>query len=182
MRKGSHHSKEAIEKNKKAHTGIVPSEVTREKLRQIGFKRKQTEVTKEKCRISKLGNHYKLGYKCSEDTRRRMAEIRRGPKSHLWKGGIYSKNEAARRNIEVRLWREAVFARDNWVCQKCEVKGGTLNAHHVKNFSQYPDLRISIGNGITFCKECHKEFHKIYTKKNNTKEQLIEFGVLSMDT
>ena len=180
MRKGSHHSKEAIEKNKKAHLGKVTSNATKKKLRQAGLGKKHTEASLKKMRECKLGNHYKLGYKCSEKTRIKMAEVRKGSKSHLWKGGIYPENEAARRNIEVRLWRESVFARDNWTCQKCSNRGGRLNAHHIRNFAECPEIRTSIGNGITFCKDCHEEFHKIYTKRNNTKEQLIEFGVLSI--
>jgi len=30
-------------------------------------------------------------------------------------------------------------------------------------------------NGIILCKKCHKEFHKIYSRKDNTQEQLIKF-------
>jgi len=35
--------------------------------------------------------------------------------------------------------------------------------------------RTSIDNGITLSKEVHKEFHKRYGIKNNTREQLEEF-------
>ena len=35
--------------------------------------------------------------------------------------------------------------------------------------------RFAIDNGITLLEEVHKEFHKIYDKKNNTREQLKEF-------
>ena len=50
-----------------------------------------------------------------------------------------------------------------------------MEAHHVKSWAEYPKLRYQMNNGITFCKECHKEFHKIYGRKNNTREQLEEF-------
>ena len=75
----------------------------------------------------------------------------------------------------MRLWREAVFARDNWTCQKCQIKGGKLHPHHVRNFSEIIELRTSIENGITFCEKCHKIFHKIYGVRNNTLEQVKEF-------
>ena len=73
------------------------------------------------------------------------------------------------------MWREAVFARDNWTCQKTSVKGRELNSHHIKNFAQYPELRFAIDNGITLSKKAHIAFHKKYGKTNNTIEQINEF-------
>jgi len=77
--------------------------------------------------------------------------------------------------IDFRLWRESVFARDNFTCQKCSDRGGNLHPHHIKNFAQFQELRFAIDNGITFCKECHRIFHKKYGIKNNTQEQINEF-------
>lgn len=64
--------------------------------------------------------------------------------------------------------------RDNFTCQKCKIQGGKLEIHHINNFADFEELRTAISNGITFCKNCHKEFHKKYGIKNNTKEQLYE--------
>ena len=74
-----------------------------------------------------------------------------------WKGDVTSINRRIRTSIEYRLWREAVFARDNWTCQKCNIKGGELHAHHKKSFAEYPELRFAIDNGVTLCKPCHLE-------------------------
>jgi len=98
-----------------------------------------------------------------------------GEKSSHWKGGITPENHLIRTSIEYSLWRQAVFARDNWTCQKCKVRGVTLHSHHIKSFARFPELRFAIDNGITFCKGCHKEFHKIYGKRNNNRQQLEEF-------
>ena len=92
-----------------------------------------------------------------------------------WKGGIGSENNRIRGRIEFRLWRESVFARDNWTCQKTGVKGGKLNSNHIKNFSQYPELRFAIDNGITLSDNSHREFHKKYGTRNNTEKQIEEF-------
>jgi len=131
------------------------------------------EMSKEiKDKISKANR----GRKVSKETRRRMSESKKGEKSYLYKGGITSKNIEIRNGIEYRLWREAVFARDNWTCQKTNVKiGGDLNSHHIQNFSDFKELRFAIDNGITLSKKSHQEFHKIYGRKNNTREQLEEF-------
>jgi 5-methylcytosine-specific restriction endonuclease McrA len=102
-----------------------------------------------------------------------------GENCHFWKGGITPENIKIRMGIEFRLWRESVFARDNYTCQKCSQKGGKLNPHHIFNFSTYLDLRFAIDNGITLCKECHREFHKKYGYRNNTREQLEKFFQLN---
>ncbi len=115
------------------------------------------------------------GTKLSEETRRKIGESQRGNKSVNWKGGISPINKIIRKSIDYRLWREAVFARDNWTCQKCGQRGGELHPHHIKNFSDFPELRFAIDNGITLCKGCHREFHNKYGGRNNTERQLEEF-------
>jgi 5-methylcytosine-specific restriction endonuclease McrA len=47
----------------------------------------------------------------------------------------------------------------------CGKTGGKLHAHHIKEFSKHPELRIDVSNGITYCEECHIEFHKKWEKK-----------------
>ena len=118
---------------------------------------------------------FKKGQRISPNTEFK-SETMRGKNNPRWKGGITPKNVKIINSIQARLWREAVFARDNWTCQKCKKRGSIrLNPHHIQNFNQYPQLRFAIDNGITFCQSCHKEFHKIYGKKNNTKKQIKEF-------
>jgi len=75
-----------------------------------------------------------------------------------WKGGK-TPDYRLRGNTKHRLWREAVFARDNWTCQSCGERGLFLNAHHIKEFAKYKELRTSVENGITLCTKCHKLTH-----------------------
>jgi uncharacterized protein YlaI len=76
---------------------------------------------------------------------------------------------------EIILWRKAVYEKDNYTCRCCNEYGTILNAHHIENYADNPELRTKVSNGITLCDDCHIAFHKIYGKRNNTKEQLEEF-------
>lgn len=85
-----------------------------------------------------------------------------------------------RNNSKYKEWKQNVFERDNYTCQCCGKRGGTLNAHHLHNFSQYPELMYDIDNGVTVCDKCHlvnypNSFHSLYGEKNNTPEQFYEY-------
>jgi len=109
---------------------------------------------------------HKTAFKKGENT---------GSKNCNWKGGISTENDKIRHNNEMRLWRKSVIERDNFTCQKTLVSGGKLHSHHINNFSEFPELRTSIENGVTLSEKSHIEFHKIYGKNNNTLEQILEF-------
>ena len=98
-----------------------------------------------------------------------------GKNHHNWIEGITSKNDKIRKSSEYKLWRKSVFERDNFTCQKYNISGGELNVHHINNFADFSELRLVIDNGITLSEKAHREFHKIYGVKNNTKEQLLDF-------
>lgn len=132
---------------------------------------------------------YFKGKKMSEESRKKMSESRKGKipwnkgklselsgeKHWHWKGGITPKNQVERVSIECRLWKKSVLIRDSFICQKYGTKGGKLIAHHINNFADFPELRSALDNGITLSKKAHDEFHKIYGRRHNTREQLNEF-------
>lgn len=61
----------------------------------------------------------------------------------------------ARYSPEIKVWREAVFARDDYTCQICRVRGGYMEADHILPFAYFPRFRTLIQNGRTLCRRCH---------------------------
>lgn len=78
-------------------------------------------------------------------------------KSHFWKGGKTSASKLAKTSAEYKEWRMKVFVRDGFKCQVCGKTGNNIEAHHIKEQCNYPELRYDVNNGITLCHECHKK-------------------------
>lgn len=151
--------------NKGKKTGIVPKTAFKKghKAPKTAFKKGQEPYNKGTKGLMKPNKtSFKKGQMLGEN-------------NVNWKGGITPKNKQIRNSTEYKLWRKACFERDNFTCQKTGISGGRLVVHHINNFAEFPELRLAIDNGITLSKRAHEEFHKIYGKKNNTKEQIIEF-------
>jgi len=107
------------------------------------------------------------GVKLSEETKKKISEARIREKKWVgedcpnWKGGVTKESEKQRKMGRYRRWRKQVFERDGYTCQLCGQHGGELETHHKKSFINYKELRISIDNGITLCKECHKNVERL---------------------
>ena len=100
---------------------------------------------------------------------------RYGAKNNYWKGGITPINAKIRTSAEYLFWRKSCMVRDDFTDQKTGISGGYLEVHHINNFADFPELRFDINNGITLSRTSHREFHRIYGRRNNTKEQLLKF-------
>lgn len=172
----------------KGKVGIYSDE-TRQRMSIIAKNRKFSDETKKKMSLSSIGN------KISSEARKKISDFFKGrPKSpehrlklslsrkgkHYpniagenssnWKGGITPINQAIRNSIEYKLWRKAVFERDNYTCIWCGAKSISgrsviLNADHIKEFFRYPELRFAIDNGRTLCLDCHKTTESYGIKK-----------------
>lgn len=184
--------------NKGLHTGIKTKGTTgfkfsnesKEKVSKslIGNKRannnrnrlgkSHSEETKAKIKEKLKGNiPWNKGKKMapfSEEWRQKQSE-RKGENSANWKGGITPENHRIRTSKEMSNWKRTCMERDNFTCQKTGIRGGKLVIHHINNFAKFPELRTCVENGITLSAEAHREFHKIYGNKHNTREQLEEF-------
>ena len=101
----------------------------------------------------------------SQETINKMKDGSRSKENNSnWKGGISDENKLIRNSKQYELWRIAVFERDNYTCKSCGRIGGNLNAHHIKSFSEYQELRLIVNNGMTLCEKCHRLKHKKFNK------------------
>lgn len=110
-----------------------------------------SDVSKEKIRAKALGR------KIPPEVRMKMGS--KGSKNPGYIDGRTPANKLIRHSVEYRLWREAVFLRDNYTCQnpECGKRGGDMHADHIKPFALYPELRLAIDNGRTLCVDCHRD-------------------------
>jgi len=158
-----------------SHLGIPHSEEWKAKISAslIGNKRRlgipHTEEAKKKMSTARTG------VPLTESHRRRIGESHEGEKNWNWKGGITPENHRVRASMDYMAWRTSVFIRDNYTCQKCGQHGGNLEAHHMDCFADFPEKRLNIDNGITFCEACHDKFNRDYGGKHNRKWQTDEF-------
>lgn len=170
-----------------SHLGKKYSKMSEEGKRNISIAKKGSKQSKE---TIKKRNESRAGLKHSDETKKKLSLLRTGKGNRMfgkigvlspnWKGGVTPESSKIRNSNDGKIWVRSVFERNNFTCQKCFIKSSKgetvyLNAHHIKNFSSYPELRFAIDNGITFCKNCHKNFHKLYGIKNNNELQLKEY-------
>lgn len=113
--------------------------------------------------LSKLGKKRKP---FSDEWKRKLAVSRYKERNGNWRGGITKQHLVIRTSRPYRLWKLAVFERDLYTCQECGITGVILEAHHIKSFSQYPELRFDVNNGLTLCKLCHLKTDN-YGRKSN---------------
>lgn len=129
----------------------------------------------------KLYNSVNDTYLCPKCAlKKRIENIPRGIDSPYWKGDNVDENRRARDTYLYDNWRKMVYEKDNYTCQCCGQRGGKLNAHHIKDFAQYVELRYDTSNGITLCENHHDSnikgsFHNTYGTHYKTPEELEEY-------
>jgi len=124
-------------------------------------------------------NNFRQGHRCKKCGEERNREKKLGENNPNYNSNLTDEerqeNKERSRGRYYRTWRKGVYERDYYTCQKCFIKGKYLNGHHIESWDSCPELRFDDDNGITFCVDCHIEFHKKYGYGNNTRQQLNEF-------
>jgi len=135
-----------------------------------------------------LGKHWKV--KDTSNIGKALIGRKRPPYSQEWKDkiSIGLKNSLLRLNIErnpnweietervdkrndplYKNWRREVYKRDGYRCKinNCDCTG-RIEAHHILGWTNFPELRYNINNGITLC-----HFHHPF--KRDDEKRLIPF-------
>lgn len=163
---------EVREKMRLSHLGKKQSPESIEKRRKANTGKKRSLEFRENARVNKLGNlNPMFGKKPSDEHRKRLSESAKrywGPRIDKTHNELY---ERLRHCLEYRLWRTAVYERDNYTCIWCgDNRGGNLEADHIKPFilimrqNQITTMERALAcaelwdviNGRTLCKSCHK--------------------------
>lgn len=135
-------------------TGVYPrSEQHRKKMSNLHKGKKHalghrhSEETKEKIRQCSINMSEETRRKIGDSVRRRYDTVGRK---------TYKRYIHLTATKQYKKWRSDVFQRDNWTCQTCGKRGVYLEAHHIKGWAEYPELRYNTENGVCLCIECHK--------------------------
>lgn len=95
-----------------------------------------------------------IGLSRTSAQRKNMSAAQQKVDIEDWSGFRYDTDD--RKHPDVAEWKYSVFVRDNFTCQQCGSKK-PLQVHHIYMWAKYPELRLDIDNGITLCKDFHKQ-------------------------
>lgn len=112
---------------------------------------KRTPEIRNKMRIANLG------FRPTEETRKKLSLATSGKNNPRWiEDRTKLKKADDRRTTAYMDWAKSIKNRDGWRCRlknnECSEK---LQAHHIFNWTDHPELRYIINNGITLCKVHH---------------------------
>jgi len=89
-------------------------------------------------------------------------------KASLAQHARYGTDRATRRSPrgarEMGRWAHDVITRDGATCVYCGHKKRAdrdIHAHHILSKAKHPAMALLVSNGITLCKPCHRQEHRI---------------------
>lgn len=160
FQKGHIMSQEIREKISKKLKGRLFSEETRERISLAkkgkatrGFGWKHSDESKEKMRKSAKGFCLQAKINALIANKERVGEKHQNWISDRTKLKISEKKHL---DVKYMYWMRTVKNRDGWKCKilNSDCKG-RLEAHHILNWVDYPELRYELNNGITLCVAHH---------------------------
>jgi hypothetical protein len=100
----------------------------------------------------------------------------KGRESPNWNSNLTEENRISwGRNNEDKQWYRRIFEKFGYTCFISGKRNIPLSAHHLFQYSKYPDLRLNLDNGICIDRDLHYEFHKRYSYLDTSIENFCEF-------
>lgn len=111
-----------------------------------------------------FNKHHKVGFELYDNLKE-------------WKKEVTA---ATRNDPEYRKMKKRVRQRDNNTCQCCgyhsdKKKNHKLEVHHIYGYKDHLDYRVEDSNCVLLCKDCHKQYHTIYGKKDVNPVSFMQF-------
>ncbi|MBG7615611.1 HNH endonuclease [Brevundimonas sp. BAL450] len=75
----------------------------------------------------------------------------------------------------LRRWSEFIRERDDHRCVDCH-STENLSAHHICRKTFLPEAALETGNGITLCRDCHREVHRGFNGRPDMQEPMDAQG------
>ena len=130
--KGHSHSKESKEKISNSNTNKILDQILTKEFLQENYVNKKIS----RKQLSKIIGCSSRGIRDRLIRNNISLRSKGGENCHFWKGGITSLHTKIRNLQENVVWKKEVLKRVNYICQGCGVRGGKLEAHHIKEFSK----------------------------------------------
>lgn len=110
----------------------------------------------------------------TDEYRNKSSKAKLGEKNPMYNPDLDRVNNNSRSISGNKLWRKEIMDKYGHKCDICSSKD-RLQTHHLYNWSEYPEKRFDINNGVCLCEDCHIRFHGKYGQRHNTPEQYEEF-------
>lgn len=167
-------SEETKEKMSKAKKGVQPWNK--------GLVGIYSEETKKNMGIKNIGSTPpNKGLEMSHDQRVKLSCTNRGIDVKDFDDFTMPESKRERSRFDYSGLREQCFKNANYTCDITGKTGCELNAHHLDSWHSNEDKRFDIDNLVCISKEMHDEFHRVYGRKDNTKEQYYLFKKLYLE-
>lgn len=117
------------------------------------------------------------GCTLTEEHKRKCSEALSGDKHWAWKKdrSLLKKSEKKHLDSRYREWSMEVKNRDLWKCSMLDKEcQGRLEAHHIFDWVNYPELRYKLKNGITLCRAHHPRGRANEAKLRDFFVELVE--------
>lgn len=172
------HTEETRKKLSLSHIGMKVSEETKRKIKETKLKQGiiMPDHIKKMLSLKNKGNTYALGIKHTDEWKL-QAKIRSSGENSPCYIKDRTKLKTGREksyDTQYKYWMRKVKNRDLWKCKMAnEDCKGKLEAHHILDWENYPELRYDINNGITLCHAHHPRGRDNEAKLSPYFQQLV---------